>query len=201
MKQPPNQVAPHRFRDFSPGKAKNHITRNAPPRLSVESVEQPWQAHRMEQQDRLSADERRLELREKVATAFRTVGGVAKEAGLPRNKFPKFHNARYLDLYGMNSSDLKKKKGLKADDNPFDYEGPLELSANEFQMNMAADVIKKEGVKGEHDVITKNRKIAEDVRVVMKQSGATMPENLPLAEPIKEVRKRVTGHRKRLAKN
>jgi hypothetical protein len=42
MKQPPNQVAPHRFRDFSPGKAKNHITRNAPPRLSVESVEQPW---------------------------------------------------------------------------------------------------------------------------------------------------------------
>jgi len=41
MKQPPNQVAPHRFRDFSPGKAKNHITRNAPLRLSVESVEQP----------------------------------------------------------------------------------------------------------------------------------------------------------------
>lgn len=84
---------------------------------------------------------------------------------------------------------------MRPDDNPFDHAGPLELSANEFQMNMAADVIQKEGIRGEHTVIAKNKKIAQDVRTVMRQSGVTMPENLPVAEPIKEVKKRVKAQK------
>src|SRR5271157_3263408 len=43
MEQPPKRVAPHRFRDFSSGKAKIHNTTNAPIQISVESVEQPWE--------------------------------------------------------------------------------------------------------------------------------------------------------------
>lgn len=154
------------------------------------------QTHRMEEYDALSADEKRLQLREKVSSAFKIVSGVAKEAGVPNNKQPLFHDARYQGLYGMTGRDVKTKKGLKPDDNPFDFAGPLELSANEFQMNMAADVIKKEDIRGEHNVIRRNRKIAQDVREVMRQSGATMPEDLPVEEPIKEVKKRVKLQKK-----
>jgi DNA-damage-inducible protein D len=63
-------------------------------------------------------------------------------------------------------------------------------------MNMAADVIKKEGIKGEYKVIDRNKKIAQDVRKVMCDSGSTMPENLPVAETIKAVEKRVKAARK-----
>lgn len=154
------------------------------------------QTHRMEQQDALTEDEKRLQLREKVSTAFKAVSGVAKEAGVPNHKQPLFHDARYQGLYGMSGRDVKAKKGLAAKDNAFDFAGPLELSANEFQMNMAADVIKKENIRGEHNVIRKNKTIAEDVRKVMHQSGATMPENLPIEEPIKEVQKRVKAQKK-----
>ena len=156
------------------------------------------QTHRMEQQDSLGDDEKRLQLRERVTSAFKVVSGVAKEAGLPGSKQPIFHDARYQGLYGMSRRDVMAKKGLRQDDNPFDYAGPFELSANEFQMNMAADVIQKEGIKGEYNVIAKNRAIAQDVRKTIKDSGATLPENLPAAEPIRQVEKRVKELKKKI---
>jgi DNA-damage-inducible protein D len=154
------------------------------------------QTHRMEQQDAATEDEKRLELRKKVTTAFRTVSGIAQDAGVSSRMQPIFHDARYQGLYGMSGREVKRKKGLKDSDNPFDFAGPLELSANEFQMNMAADAIKNERIRGEQNAIRKNRKIAEDVRSVMRQNGATMPENLPIAEPIREVQKRLKKSKK-----
>jgi DNA-damage-inducible protein D len=159
------------------------------------------QAHRMEQHDALDAGEKRLELREKVTKVFKSVSGVAKEAGVPNTKQAIFHDARYQGLYGMSGNDVKRKKGLQKSDILFDFAGPLELSANEFQMNMAADIIKKDAIKGEYNVIKKNKKIAEDVRGVMRQNGATMPENLPIAEPINEVKKRINRQKKLSSKD
>ena len=138
------------------------------------------QTHRMEQQDALSADEKRLDAREKVKVAFKTVSGVAKEAGVPGQKQALFHDARSHGLYGMSARDVKARKGLRPDDNLFEFAGAYELSANEFQMNMAADVIKKENIRGAERVIRKNRSIAADVRKLMEQNGSTMPEDLPL---------------------
>jgi DNA-damage-inducible protein D len=158
------------------------------------------QTERMEREDALSDDEKRLQLRDRVKTAFRLVSGVAQEAGLTGKKQPLFHDARYQGLYGMSRRDVLSKKGLKQDDNPFDHVGPLELSANEFQMNVAADVIQKENIKGEYNLIAKNKAIAQDVRKTMQNSGATMPENLPAAEPIKEVAKRLRQKSKHLSK-
>jgi DNA-damage-inducible protein D len=156
------------------------------------------QTHRMEQQDSLNDDEKRLQLRQRVTSAFKVVSGVAQEAGVTGSKQPIFHDARYQGLYGMSRRDVMTRKGLKKDDNPFDFAGPLELSANEFQMNLAADVIQKEGIKGEYNVIAKNKAIAQDVRKTIKDSKGTLPENLPIAEPIRQVEKRVKEMKKKL---
>lgn len=158
------------------------------------------QTHRMEQQDASSDDEKRLELRNRVKTAFKAVSGAAQEAGLPSKKQPIFHDARYQGLYGMSRRDALARKGLAEKENPFDHAGPLELSANEFQMNMAADVIQKERVRGEGNIINRNRKIAESVRATMKASGSTLPEDLPAAEPIKQVERRVKERKRQIAK-
>ena len=66
---------------------------------------------------------------------------------------------------------------------------------------LAADVIKKESIRGEYRVTDRNKKIAQDVRKVMRESGSTMPENLPVAEPIRVVEKRVKVARKIEAKS
>lgn len=152
------------------------------------------QTRRAEIRDTIDSDEKRLELREKVKASSRRVAGVAKSAGV--KKFSLFHDARYRGLYGMALKDVKRRKKLSPKEQLFDRAGLLELSANDFQMNLAADVIAKSGIAGEEPAIRTNREVGERVRKAMKDSGATLPENLPLEEPIREVKKRLKVNKK-----
>jgi DNA-damage-inducible protein D len=147
------------------------------------------QTRRMELLDQQAQDSRRLELRDKVTQSFRKISGVAQGVGVERQAL--FHDARYQGLYGMPLRAVKEKKGLSQKDNLLDRAGTLELSANDFQMELAADVITKTGVKGEAAAIAMNKQVAQDVRHTMKVRGATMPENLPIEPPIAEVKKRL----------
>ena len=128
--------------------------------------------------------------------AVDTVSGAAQNAGVPGNKQAIFHDARYVGLYGMSRKTMMRKKGLSEKDKPFDRMGALELSANNFQMNLAAETIENEQVRGEEAAIHKNKQIAERVRAAMIDSGSRPPEELQAAEPINEVRKRLKSQSK-----
>ncbi|MCP4327553.1 MAG: DNA damage-inducible protein D [Alphaproteobacteria bacterium] len=143
-----------------------------------------------------SEDEKRLEERDKVTESFKAVSSAAKEAGVTGAKQRLFHNARYEGLYRLTSRQYRNEKGFGADENAFDRMGVLELSANDFQMNLAAETIQKEIIEGEVTAIRKNKEIAMRVRRTMINSGSVPPEQLPLAEPIKEVRKRIKASKK-----
>ena len=144
----------------------------------------------------LTEDEKRLELREKVKKSFKAVSGAAKEAGVANSKQPIFHNARYEGLYGMSAKGMKTTKGIARADNPFDYMGALELSANDFQMNLATETLHTEDIQGEVKAILKNREVAKKVRKTMIESGSRPPEKLPISEPIKSVAKRLMSKTK-----
>ena len=159
------------------------------------------QTRRMEIEDEQAKDEKRLELREKVAQSHRLVSGVAQGAGVSSQKQGVFHDARYQGLYGMRLRDVKRKKGLSEKEKIYDRAGPMELSANDFQMNLAAEVIKKETIQGEAEAIDRNKAVAADVRRVITEQRGTLPEDLPLAEPIKEVRKRERARKKLVGKS
>ena len=136
-------------------------------------------------------DQERVRLRDKVTTTFKAVSGVAQAAGVSGPKQAIFHDARYLGLYEMSRREMLRSKGLSDQENPFDRMGALELSANDFQMNLAAETISSEEIKGEAAAIQKNKQIAQRVRKTMIESGAKPPELLQPAEPIKIVRKRL----------
>ena len=142
-------------------------------------------------------DVRRLNMREKVKKSVKAVSGVAKTAGVANTSQPRFHDARYQGLYGMSARDVKAQKGIAPKENPFDRMGALELSANDFQMNLAAETIEKEGTRGEANAVRKNREVAQKVRQTMIDSGARPPEKLPAAEPIGRVVKRLKSQTKR----
>ena len=57
----------------------------------------------------------------------------------------------------MSAREMKSSKGMKPNDNPFDHMGALELSANDFQMNLATETIQKEGMRIES---RKNEEVA-----------------------------------------
>jgi len=161
------------------------------------------QTRRMEIRDETDAqlehDERRLESRGKVTESFKRVSKVAQEAGVKNSSQPYFHDARYQGLYGAPLKAVRIKKGIGDKENLMDRAGPFELSAHDFQMNLAAKVITREGVKNEPRAIALNREVAARVRQVIKDSGSPLPEDLPIEPPIKEVEAR-TRNRKNLPK-
>lgn len=154
------------------------------------------QTRRMEIEDGLSEDEKRLELREKVSRSHRRVSKIAQEAGVRSKMQGVFHDARYMGLYNMSLRSVKVRKGLGDSEQLYDRAGPLELSANDFQMNLAADVMTREGIKGEQRAIETNRSVGRRVRRAMMDSSASMPEDLPLEAPIKEIAKRVKAQKR-----
>jgi DNA end-binding protein Ku len=91
---------------------------------------------------------------------------------------------------------LQQKKGLTDAENILDRAGPLELSANDFQMNLAAEVIAREGIRGEQRAIDINETVGARVRKVIEESGSPLPEDLPLELPIKEIETRVKAGNK-----
>jgi DNA-damage-inducible protein D len=164
----------------------------AKPEIAAAQAYFARKTRQMELHDQMTEDEKRVELREKVTTSKKRVSAVAKKAGVRNQMQGVFHDQRYQGLYNMSSAEVKRLKGLAEKDNFFDRVGPLELSAHDFQMNLAAEVIDRERIDGEQAVIQKNRAVGAKVRDAIRQSGATMPEALPLAsEPISAVRKRL----------
>ena len=104
---------------------------------------------------------------------------------------PFFHDARYRGLYRGSRKEVNAKKGISEKENLMDRAGPLELSANDFQMNLAAEVIAREGVNSEALAIRRNQDVGERVRQVIAESGSPLPEDLPVEPPIKEIVARV----------
>ena len=154
------------------------------------------QTRQREFENVVAEDEKRLDLREKIKNSFKKVSRIASKAGVSNRKQPVFHDARYQGLYNMSARDVKYLKGIGQSGNPFDYMGALELSANDFQMNLAAETIQKERIHDESNAIRKNREIASEVRRTMIESGSHPPEELPAAEPIKSVAKRLKNRKK-----
>jgi DNA-damage-inducible protein D len=148
---------------------------------------------------KLEADRHRLRLREKVTVAAKRVGDAAKDAGVER--FALFHNARFEGLYGISSRKVEARKGVNAGESLLDRAGSLELSAHEFQMQLAATKIQNENISGEKNAIAANKQVAQKVRQTVKDETGRELIDIPLeAEPIKLVRKRLTQS-KQLPKN
>jgi DNA-damage-inducible protein D len=155
------------------------------------------QTRRMELRDEADAqleyEERRLESRERVTESFKRVSKVAQEAGVRNTSQGIFHDARYRGLYNAPLKAVRIKKGIGEKENFMDRAGPFELSTHDFQMNLAAKVITREGIKSEPKAIALNQEVAARVRKVIEDSGSPLPEDLPIEPPIKEIEARVKG--------
>jgi DNA-damage-inducible protein D len=149
------------------------------------------QTRRAELAEMEPVDRKRLDLRAKVTDAHKRVSNVAQDAGVER--FGIFHNARYQGLYGASKKAVDRLKGLEQGENLFDKAGSLELSAHEFQMQLAATKIVNEGINGEAPCVNANLAVAQEVRRTMIEQSGVKPEDLPLEpEHIASVRKRLS---------
>ncbi|HXS12849.1 MAG TPA: DNA damage-inducible protein D [Acidobacteriaceae bacterium] len=141
----------------------------------------------------LSEEQKRLLLRDEIKTHNKNLASAAKGAGvISPLDFAVFQTFGYKGLYGgLDKSGIQRKKGLKPKDTPLDHMGSTELAANLFRATQTDEKLRREQTKGKNRANELHFEVGKRVRQTIRDLGGTMPENLPPAEDIEKVAKRL----------
>lgn len=154
----------------------------------------------MEAYNRLSTEEeKRLFLRNEMSKHNTYLAAAAKNAGVQDGlDYAIFQNHGYAGLYGgLDAKGIHKKKNLKKSQNILDHMGSTELAANLFRATQTEEKLRNENIKGKQKANQTHYEVGKKVRQTIKEIGGTMPENLPIADSIKSVQKKLTNKKKK----
>ncbi|GEM_PF-790090 len=125
--------------------------------------------------------------------------GRPVQAGVQSAMFGIFHDAGYKGLYGgLGVGGIKHRKRIPERDNLMDRMNPTELAANQFRMTQARDKLLRDGIHGQDGAIDTHLQVGREVREAIERIGGVLPENIPPAEHIKDVERRLSSATPRL---
>lgn len=179
------------------------IVQNADPSKEVVALGQTYFAtqtrlqeiRQMDEYQNLSSeDEKRLFLRNELTRHNIYLASAAKEAGvIDPLDYAIFQNHGYQGLYGgLDSKGIHKKKALKKSQKILDYMGSTELAANLFRATQTEEKIRREQIKGKEKANKTHFEVGTKVRQTIQELGGEMPENLPVAQGIQVIKKKIS---------
>jgi DNA-damage-inducible protein D len=133
----------------------------------------------------------RVQLRDELTQRERTLGGVAKSAGVIEERYGLFQNAGYRGMYNMDYRRLCEYKGIPSGRTLLDFMNKQEMAANVFRLSETEAKIKNDGIRGQQSLERAAQTVGAVVRSTMLRTSGTAPENLAITEDIKKVRSKL----------
>lgn len=140
--------------------------------------------------------DQRLAARDDVRQHNIALADAAFAAGVKTSlDFARFQNSGYMGLYnGETAGDIKRRKGLKKNQEILDHMNSEELGANLFRITQAEAKLRREKVQTKEEANKIHFEVGHVVRKTIESLGGTMPEELPTP---KESIKSLDTNRKR----
>ena len=129
----------------------------------------------------LSEDQKRLMLRNELATHNKQLAAAAKDAGVETGlDYAIFQNHGYKGLYGgLDNKAIHQRKGLKKSQKILDHMGSTELAANLFRATQTEEKLKRDDIRGKTRANQTHFEVGAKVRKTIAELGGAMPEDLP----------------------
>lgn len=132
-------------------------------------------------------------IRDEIKEHNKNLASAAKGAGVVQPiDFAIFQTFGYKGLYGgLDRLGIQRKKGLRSKQNILDHMGSTELAANLFRATQTEDKLRRENIRGKDAANATHYEVGKKVRDAIRDIGGMMPENLPPAEDIVKVERRL----------
>lgn len=143
----------------------------------------------------------RLETRDRLRASEKQLSQNIFQRGVDDKGYGRIRSKGDRALFGGNTTeDMKLRLGIKSNRPLADFLPTLTIAAKNLATEMTNYNVEQKNLYGENNITKEHVQNNESVRSMLGQRGIK-PENLPPAEDIKKVERRVASNNKKIEKN
>lgn len=138
----------------------------------------------------------RVKARTKLQETEKHLSGVLYERGIDNKGFATIRSKGDQALFRLNTAQMKRKMGVPVSRPIADFLPTISIKAKDFAAEMTNVNVQQKDLYGEGQISKEHIENNKAVRQIMIQRGI-IPENLPPAEDVKKVERRLASEEKK----
>ncbi len=141
----------------------------------------------------------RVKAREKLSQTEKQLSGILYERGVDGKGFAIIRSKGDQALFRLNTQQLKNRLGVPESRPVADFLPTISIKAKDFAAEMTSVNVQSKNLKGQNQIENEHVDNSSAVRKMLLERGI-VPENLPPAEDVKKVQRKLDGDDKKVLK-